>query len=186
MRLKVPVVRQDERTTCGLCVVTMLARYYGMPVDAEDVERVRRLATAEEGASGGLLAEVLKANGFDAAVFRGELLDEETPRGIAYHLRRGRPVVVMVSLRGKRSHYMVVTGHDPAAGRVFLADPAGGSLSCSSGAFVEMWERCGRFALLAVPRREPGGALLRSRGAAEGAALRSLGVVGRRLTTGPG
>lgn len=149
--LDVPLVRQQDRQTCGFSGAEMLSRYYGAPMADEDCELLRLTAASEKGVSGQLLREVLERNGYRVYIFRGELLDEENPKGIAYHLKRGRPLLVMVSPRGSRDHYMVVSGLSAEKDLVVFEDPDRGKVMCRGGAFRKMWERSNFFTLLAVP-----------------------------------
>ncbi len=149
--LHVPLVRQQERYDCGFAAATMLALYYKRPFGDADAERLRLAAASDEKVSGRLLAEVLEANGFHARVFAGDLLDTDTPAGIAYHLDRGRPLVVMVSPKGDLCHFMVVSGLNVSKDLVYFEDPDKGKVACRGRAFRKMWERAGSFTLLAVP-----------------------------------
>lgn len=150
--LDVPLVRQEGKNTCGFAAITMLLRYYGVSIRDEDRELVRRSAGTKEGVSGRMMEEVLERNGFRVYIFAGTLLDEESPRGIAYNLKQGWPLVVMVSPRGKRDHYMVVSGLSVQKDQVFFEDPDKGKVACSGPAFRKMWERGNFFTLLAVPK----------------------------------
>jgi len=149
--LGVPVVQQEAERTCGGCALAMLSRYHGVAVRAEDMARVRQQAAGEKGVSGRILKDVFERNGFDAYVFRGELSDAATPAGLAYHLQRGRPVMVMLSAGRGRNHYVVVTGLDETKDLVVIADPEKGNVVCRGDVFRHLWERSGFFALLAVP-----------------------------------
>lgn len=150
--LDVPLVRQEDGRTCGFAAATMLSRYYRAPIAEDDCERLR-VAASEERVSGRLLQEVLERNGFRVCVFAGALLDEDSPLSIAYHLKKGLPPVVMVSPRGRRDHYMVVSGLNAAKDLVFFEDPDKGKVACRGRAFRKMWERSNFFTLLAVPRK---------------------------------
>jgi len=159
-RLAVPVARREGRHDCGLSVLEMLARYYRVQIAPEDLEHLEEKARSERGVPGRVLEETLERNGFAAYVFAGDLLDRQTPRGITYHLERGRPLIVMLDVRGPGRHYTIVSGLDRGGDRVFLADPALGAVQCSRAAFLRMWEAAGRFTLLAVPSRGAGAAIL--------------------------
>ena len=150
--LDVPLVRQDDGRTCGFAAATMLSRYYRTPIADEDRERLR-LAASEERVSGRLLREVLERSGFRVYIFPGTLLDEEGPRSIAYSLRNGWPLVVMVSPRGRRDHYMVVSGLSVPRDLIFFEDPDKGKVACRGRAFRKMWGRSNFFTLLAVPAK---------------------------------
>jgi ABC-type bacteriocin/lantibiotic exporter with double-glycine peptidase domain len=161
--LDVPLVRQPDRQTCGLCVAEMLSKYYRLPLADEDRELVRRRAAEEGGTPARLLKEVLVRSGFRVVIFRGESLDGETPTSIAYHLRKKRPLVVMVSPRGRRDHYMVVSGRDAANDMVIFEDPGEGRVMCRGWVFRRVWARSDFLVLLAVPgARSPAGGATRS------------------------
>ncbi len=149
--LDVPLVRQPDNRTCGLCVAEMLSQYYRLPLAEEDRELVRRRAASEGGTSAGLLEEVLERNGFRVVIFRGESLDGESPTSISYHLNRKRPLVVMVSPRGSRDHYMVVSGLDVENDLVVFEDPGRGHVMCRGRVFRRIWARSDFLVLLAVP-----------------------------------
>ncbi len=151
--LNVPLVRQEDRRTCGFAAVTMLSRYYKAPISEEDGELIRIEAESEEGVSGRFLKEVLERNGFRVYVFPGELFDKESARGVAYHLDRGRPLVVMLSPKGSRHHYMVVSGLNASKDFVVCEDPDKGKVICRGRAFRKMWKRSNFFTLLAVPAK---------------------------------
>lgn len=137
-----------------MSVAEMLAGYYRRQIAPDDLRRLEELSREQGGVEGRTLKEVLQKNGFEVYIFAGDLLDRHTPRGIAYHLDRERPVVVM--LGGRTKHYALLTGLDLATEEVFLADPARGAVRCARAAFMKMWEAAGRFALLAVPASEGG------------------------------
>jgi ABC-type bacteriocin/lantibiotic exporter with double-glycine peptidase domain len=149
--LDVPAVRQDDRRTCGFAVLAMLSQYYGTEIREEDRERVRAEASSEDGVSGRFIKDVLERNGFRVYIFAGKLLDGKGPRGILYHLDRGRPLVVMLSADRSRHHYMVVSGLDTERDLVVGVDPGKGRVICRGGAFRRMWERSNSFTLVAVP-----------------------------------
>jgi ABC-type bacteriocin/lantibiotic exporter with double-glycine peptidase domain len=151
--LDVPLVQQEDKNTCGFAAITMLLRYYGASIQEADRELVRRSAGTKEGVSGRLMEEVLERNGFRVYIFPGTLLDEKSHRGIAYNLKQGWPPVVMVSPRGKRTHYMVVSGLSVEKDQVFFEDPDKGKVACSGRAFRKMWERGNFFTLVAVPKK---------------------------------
>lgn len=149
--LDVPLVRQPDSSTCGLCAAEMLSKYYRVPLADDDRELVRRRAVEEQGTTARLLKEVLERAGFRVLIFRGESLDDETPTAVAYHLRKKRPLVVMVSPDGRRDHYMVVSGRDAANDMIVFEDPGRGRVMCHGPAFRKMWERSDCLVLLAVP-----------------------------------
>jgi ABC-type bacteriocin/lantibiotic exporter with double-glycine peptidase domain len=151
--LDVPLVRQPDQQTCGLCVAEMLSKYYRVPISEEDRDLVRRRAAQEQGTPAKLLKAVLERSGFRVVIFRGESLDGDTPTSIANHLRKKRPLVVMVSARGRRDHYMVVSGRDAANDMVVFEDPGKGRVMCRGWFFRRVWAKSDFLVLLAVPGR---------------------------------
>jgi len=129
----------------------MLSKYYRAPIAEEDRDLVRRRAVEEGGTSAGLLKSVLERSGFRVFIFKGESLDGDAPTSISYHLRKKRPLVVMVSARGRRHHYMVVSGRDAAGDMVVFEDPGRGRVMCRGWVFRRMWARSDFFVMLAVP-----------------------------------
>ena len=57
----------------------------------------------------------------------------------------------MVSPRGPRDHYMVVSGRDEANDTIVFEDPGRGRVTCSGRVFRKVWERSDFLVLLAVP-----------------------------------
>jgi ABC-type bacteriocin/lantibiotic exporter with double-glycine peptidase domain len=151
--LDVPHASQGRGPDCGFAALEMLSGYYGVQIPDEEAAAVRREAEGGAGVSGATLRRALERSGFRVFIFPGEILDEQSPRGIAYHLRRGRPLVVMVSARRRRFHYTVVSGLDAERGHVILEDPQKGRASLGLRSFRELWERANRFTLLAVPEQ---------------------------------
>jgi ABC-type bacteriocin/lantibiotic exporter with double-glycine peptidase domain len=149
--LDVPIVRQPDQVTCGLCVAEMLSQYYRMPISDEDRDLIRRRAVSEQGTPAKLLKAVLERSGFRVIIFKGESLDGDTPTSITYHLRKKRPLVVMVSARGRRDHYMVVSGRDVANDMIIFEDPGKGHVMCRGWVFRRMWAQSDFLVLLAVP-----------------------------------
>jgi ABC-type bacteriocin/lantibiotic exporter with double-glycine peptidase domain len=149
--LNVPLVRQEHERSCGFAAASMLFQYYDQPVGEADRELLLREPESADGVTGRALQGLLERNGFRAQVFAGELFDGTSPRGVLYHLRRGRPLVAMLSVDGPRRHYVVVSGLDTLNGIVVIVDPAKGVVACRAHAFLDLWEQGNRFALLAVP-----------------------------------
>ncbi len=151
--LPVPFVRQEHKLSCGWSAASMLFRYYDQPIGEDDRERLLREPESDDGVTGRALKELLERNGFRACIFAGGPLDEEGPRGVSYHLRRGWPLVVMLSPEGSRRHYVVVSGLDARTGLVVMVDPVRGDVVCRWRVFEKLWERGNHFTLLAVPEK---------------------------------
>lgn len=148
--LDLPLVEQDELHECGLAAVTVLARYWGRPLPAEESAQLSRLAGEREGLSGSELRAALERNGWEVWIFRGAL--EAGPTGLYHHIDAGRPLLVMISPDGRTNHYCLVLGYDPLAPSVLLLDPRRGRVATDLAAFERAWDHAQRFTLLAVPR----------------------------------
>ena len=61
----------------------------------------------------------------------------------------------MISPAGETNHYCLFTGYDPTHGNVFLLDPRKGTLVLPATSFAALWNKAGRFTLLAMPDAEP-------------------------------
>lgn len=151
-QLTVPFVEQKTPSQCGLAVAEMLGRYYNLPLDQAQTEWLQKNSEERGGNQGADLFVVLKAAGFDTAVFPGTLDQEST--GLYFHLRKRRPVIIMITSKDlKNSHYDVVTGYDPRRSRILLLDPALGPLAVDIKDFLPAWKRANFFTLVAVPRQ---------------------------------
>jgi len=140
--LDVPYVTQGL-DLCGGAAAAMVMRYWGdAPATAEDFA-----ALVDDDASGiraSVLVEDLGRRGWQALAFRGS---RSLVQG---HLARGRPIIVLVDSTDRAPHYVVVTGW--VAGRVIVQDPSLGPLRhLEEQAFLDAWERAGRWSLLLLP-----------------------------------
>lgn len=147
--INVPVVMQDSEYDCGVAVLSMLLAYYGKPANEERADELRAQADAEEGLTGAMLESYMKSEGFETALFKGELGDSID--GLRYHIDRGRPLVVAVKSGPDANHFVLVTGYDPVNDWVLLQDPLRGALVFDSTQFEHAWEDALRFTLLATP-----------------------------------
>jgi len=149
VRLEVPFVKQALPSLCGVAALTMLTRYHGRLLSREKHDAVAASASLEKGASGAVLKSALESEGYLVGVFAGTA--DDGPAGLYRHLRRGRPLIAMLSM-GEYRHYVVVVGFDSARDALVVLDPVSGTRSMRTRRFVAMWEKANRFTLLAVPR----------------------------------
>lgn len=147
--LDVPVVLQDARYDCGVSALSMLLAYYGVPSDSERADVLRARAGVEQGLTGGDLEEYMQSEGFETALFEGEL--DHSIRGLYYHLERGRPLVAAMHVGEGSNHFVLVTGYDPDNHWILLQDPQRGALVFAEGQFEHAWQDARRFTLLATP-----------------------------------
>ena len=146
--LETPLVEQDALWECGLASVSALCSYHGVALSPAARAQLAATAAERHGLSGDELSEVLRKLGFEVFVFAGTLDREAT--GLLRHVDAGRPTLVMTSERGSE-HYGLFIGYDPERNDVVLLDPVRGRVVLPSNAFAALWERTGRFTLLALP-----------------------------------
>jgi ABC-type bacteriocin/lantibiotic exporter with double-glycine peptidase domain len=153
--LDVPGVDQEGRYECGLAAVSALCQYYGVPLGNAARVELARIAREESGLAGSELRAALEEAGFEVFLYPGTL--DHGPTGLLTQIDRGRPVLVLISPDGRRYHYSLVVGYDPASSDVVFHDPRQGLALLPDGTFERVWQNARRFALLAVPRAgEPG------------------------------
>ncbi len=146
--LTVPMVAQDELYECGLASISALALYHETELSDEARADLVRLASLEEGLSGEDLRKALEASGMEVFIFPGTL--DHQVSGVYYHIDRGRPLLVMLSVSDGTYHYALFTGYDPVNQNVFLLDPRRGRLSLLALSFDALWTKSDRFSLLAT------------------------------------
>jgi ABC-type bacteriocin/lantibiotic exporter with double-glycine peptidase domain len=154
--LPVTLIYQKEKHECGLTSVNMLLTYYGVRFDDDisvkfnkDIENL-----AEKDKKAGIAASALKeyliAKGFDVFIFSGEI--DNSPNGIYTHIDKGRPLIAMIASSEDTRHYLLVIGYDKPNKKLVLQDPIRGALLFPDWQFNNLWERCKKFTLLAVPK----------------------------------
>jgi ABC-type bacteriocin/lantibiotic exporter with double-glycine peptidase domain len=148
--LDVPPVRQDELDACGLAALSGVCGFWGVGLAAERRAELAALAQREQGLSGAELCAALEELGLETFLFAGTL--DREPTGLFHQVESGRPVIVLRDLGGEQRHYSAFVGFDEPQSLVCLLDPRRGRLLVPMAEFESTWERCGRFALLAVPR----------------------------------
>ncbi len=148
--LDVPYVRQSPEG-CGSACLAMVIRYWDAHVPRQVTARedeVRIYQRLYSPAAGGIPAVSLKSylegQGFRVFVFKGAWGDLEE------HISKGRPLIVCV--KGRSAHYVVVTGIDPERSVVLVNDPARRKLlKLKWTDFEKGWERAANWTLLALP-----------------------------------
>jgi len=134
----VPEVRQVARADCGAAALTMVLRYWGLPVTRDEI-------TAANPSAGGLrtaaLRDFARGHGLQAFVIQGQFVDLER------EVQRHRPVLVGVMKRyGRRAypHYEVVVGINRDKQRILTLDPADGPRVNSREGFSAEWAAAGQ------------------------------------------
>jgi ABC-type bacteriocin/lantibiotic exporter with double-glycine peptidase domain len=152
VKLEVSWVKQESPNLCGLANLEMIAKFYNQKLNQTQEEWLRTTAAAGSGLKGLDLVTVLRAADYEAVVFPGTLTADENT-GLFYHLKKGRPLILMITSKdGHNSHYDVLTGFDLKQGQLFVVDPAVGPLTVSLKEFALAWDRAKNFTLLAVPK----------------------------------
>ena len=143
--LDVPFVAQ-EPLLCGGAAVEMALRHLGASgVWARDFHGLVR--EEEGGIRTDDLARAVRALGWRVTAGPSDAA------GLHERLEEGRPVVVLLSERAGRHHYVLVVGREEGA--VLVHDPGEGpGVRIPVARFLERWEESGRWAL-AVLGREP-------------------------------
>lgn len=149
-------VRQAAEAWCGPACLEAVLGYYGR--EAPQAEIAARAGTTREGTPVEALKDAAQACGFEAFFLKGRP-DATGVEGLFHHLERGRPVIVGLLKRGSFpfggvfSHFVVVVGRWPAAGRWVVADPATGTLRAPrEPEILAQWEPLGRVMIVVMPR----------------------------------
>lgn len=142
--LNVPYVAQSE-ALCGGAAAAMVMRYWGAQgIYAEDFAPY---VSSEAGIRTGDLVAALDSLGWQPYPFRGTAAD------VQGHLKRGRPVVVLLEVAPQRYHYVVVIAW--SEGGVLYHDPAAAPNRVLPAAqWEEQWQATGYWALLLLPPAE--------------------------------
>jgi ABC-type bacteriocin/lantibiotic exporter with double-glycine peptidase domain len=147
VHLTVPYVRQTK-ALCGGAAAAMVFRYWG-DLHADQHEFAPLLDRTAGGLATGVLAKAVEDRGWRAVQFTGSI------ESVTDLLRDGRPVILLLAVRGGRFHYVVVVG--TTVTQVVFHDPARGPLrSVAVRKFLDAWERAGFWALLVLPAQPPG------------------------------
>ena len=155
--IDVPFIEQRENG-CGAAATAMVMQYWGgqgFGVDpaAADAGAIydNLYSSAAQGIFGSRIERYLRAHGFQPYVFEGRWED------LAWHVARGRPLIVCVrgGGRGAPLHYLVVAGLDERRQTVIVNDSARRKLNrIDRSSFEHDWRAAGNWTLLALPRRD--------------------------------
>ena len=140
----VPFVPQEKDTDCGAAALSMALAHWGVDAPRATLE-AECAVDGQEGLRAAALRDAAKRRGLQAFVFRGRVKDLE------HELARGRPIVVgLLKSIGPLtlSHFEVVVGLHPGAGRVAALDPARGLVRDSLPAFSGEWAAAGDVTLV--------------------------------------
>jgi ABC-type bacteriocin/lantibiotic exporter with double-glycine peptidase domain len=140
----VPVVEQARADDCGRAALAIALARWGQQVSERDLP----VPPGEGGVAARVLRDEARRRGFASYVFAGKFDD------LAVEIASGRPVVVgLIRDDGERrlSHFAVVAGHDPRAGRWLMVDPAVGVRAVSGDALAAEWGRSGWVTLVIAP-----------------------------------
>lgn len=147
----VPFVPQETEQDCGAAAVSMVLARWGVDAPSGDLAR-ECSAAGQEGLRASALRDAAKRRGLSAFVFPGRVEDLE------HELARGRPVVVgLVKTLGPlaSSHFEVVVGLHPAAGRIAALDPGRGLVVDSLASFMDEWTATKGVALVVFRSEAP-------------------------------
>lgn len=146
----VEVVKQKDRRDCGAAVMTSVLRYYGNPVDREQIAREYLKEDGDRRIRAGDLRDFAKDQGLHAFLIQGQLTDLEA------QLKKQRPVIIGVikpySLERGVQHYEVVVGYHPEKKLFLTIDPAHGYRQNGEQGFMAEWDAAKRLMLVAFPK----------------------------------
>lgn len=152
--IDVPFIAQ-ARNGCGAAATAMVMQYWSgkgfrAADKASDAETVyENLYSGDKnGIAGSRIGDYFRGHGFDSYVFAGAWED------LAWHIERGRPLIVCVRNGGDGMHYLVVAGLDEQQQMVLVNDSASRKLSrIDRKSFEDDWKAGGNWTLLALPQR---------------------------------
>ncbi|MDE2274476.1 MAG: C39 family peptidase [Gammaproteobacteria bacterium] len=154
--LPVPFQRQHTENECALAAASMVAAYYQQPLQPQTIASLKADAGINGGVSGRALETALEQSDFYSVIFHGSFSDGDT--GLYHHLKRGRPIIIMLTqygtLNGRRTqygHYVVVVGFDAARGKEFVLDPLRGAVVYSKTRLRNYWKNSDYFSALVMP-----------------------------------
>jgi ABC-type bacteriocin/lantibiotic exporter with double-glycine peptidase domain len=155
--IDVPFIAQRENG-CGAAATAMVMQYWGGQGFGVDPQAADAAAIYDnlysgdaKGIFGSRIQGYLQAHGFQPYVFAGRWQD------LAWHIARGRPLIVCVRGRGRGAplHYLVVAGLDKRQETVIVNDSARRKLNrIDRASFEQDWSAAGNWTLLALPRRD--------------------------------
>jgi len=144
-----PVVRQRDRTDCGLAALAMVAGAWGQNWSLEDLSRA--LPATKDGVRLGALRDYARSHGLVAYAVRG------THDDLVFELTRHRPVLLGLVLPFARdkalAHYEVAIAVDPRDGSIVTRDPATGNMMRRTRDVLDLEWKPGGYATLVVVGR---------------------------------
>jgi len=124
---KYHIVRQHDRSDCGVACLLSLIRYYGGDGSLESLRK--QSGTSKQGSSLLGLFQAAKASGFDA---------EGCEADIPSLIEHGAPVILHVLMEGNLEHFVVCYGYEK--GRFIIGDPGNGMRLFSEEELTEIWK----------------------------------------------
>ena len=123
---KYHIVRQHDRSDCGVACLLSLIQYYG---GSGSLEQLRKQSgTGLQGTTLLGLYQAAQASGFET---------EGCEADIKTLIEHGSPVILHVIMEGKLEHYVVCYGYDK--GLFIIGDPAKGMISLSAKELEGLW-----------------------------------------------
>lgn len=141
-----PVVRQSDRTDCGLAALAMVAGAWGQSWTLSELKQA--LPATKEGVRLGALRDYARSRGFVAYAVKG------THDDLVFELSRHRPVLLGLVLPFAKdkalAHYEVAIAVDPRDGAVITQDPATGKLMRRTREVLDREWKPAKYATLVV------------------------------------
>lgn len=137
--------QQNHEHDCGAVALDMVLDHWKVAPPP----RKRANMEATSGLTAGEMRDQARRLDLEAFAFAGEVDD------LVYEIDNARPVIVGLLLDdgGQRlSHFVVVVGHDRAADRFLVADPARGWRTLARADLERTWAAAGRPTLVVHPR----------------------------------
>jgi ABC-type bacteriocin/lantibiotic exporter with double-glycine peptidase domain len=149
-----PVVRQQQRTDCGLAALAMIAGTWGRSWSVTAL--AREVKPTEQGVKLGALRDLARARGLEAYAIQGRVEDLE------HELGKGRPVLLGLVLPFEQEktlhHFEVAIAIHPRDGTVITLDPATGKTMKRSKQVLELeWKHAGYATLVVIGVRRTSG-----------------------------
>jgi ABC-type bacteriocin/lantibiotic exporter with double-glycine peptidase domain len=152
--LELDAVPKDSAHDCGLAAVSAVAQFHRQPVSGDTEARLRERSAANGSLTALEMRDALLEAGLVAFVLKGTL--GTGVDGIPWHLRHGRPCIVLVRRdpgegEGDAGHFLVVNGFDPEGRLVVFADAEHGPVSMPEQEFLRLWHNAESVMLVAAP-----------------------------------
>jgi ABC-type bacteriocin/lantibiotic exporter with double-glycine peptidase domain len=140
-----PVVKQRQRTDCGLAALAMVAGAWGRQWTVDDL--AKRVPPGKHGIKLGVLRDLARERGLQAFAIKASRKDLE------HELAQGRPVLLGLMLphdrKTNRSHFEVAIALNTTDGTLVTIDPATGDWMRRSPQVLDIeWKAAGYAALV--------------------------------------